>query len=93
MTILQRALQENFQKFFKSSLSAITTLLLGGNSGNLLRVGENYFIEKANKKYGEKIGLRDGEYDPYKDAIQFNQFQGIDTKDEALVKNRKSFLP
>ena len=81
------------QKFFKSSLSAITTLLLGGNSGNLLRVGENYFIEKANKKYGEKIGLRDGEYDPYKDAIQFNQFQDIDTKDEALVKIGKVFFP
>jgi uncharacterized membrane protein YgcG len=81
------------RKLYRTSLSAITTVLLGGNSGNALRVAENYFIEKANKKYGEKIGLRDEEYDPYKNAIQFNQFQGIKSKEQALVKTGKVLFP
>ena len=90
---LAKGFTGELQKLYRTSLSAITTVLLGGNSGNALRVAENYFIEKANKKYGEKIGLRDGEYDPYKDAIQFNQFQDIGSKDEALVKIGKVLLP
>ena len=43
--------------------------------GGLIRVIENSLIEKANEEYGEKIGLRNGEYDPYEDAVQFNQLQ------------------
>jgi hypothetical protein len=90
---LAKGFTGELQKLYRTSLSAITTVLLGGNSGNALRVAENYFIEKANKKYGEKIGLRDGEYDPYKNAIQFNQFQGIKSKEQALVKTGKVLLP
>jgi hypothetical protein len=89
----EKGFSGELRKLYRTSLSAITTVLLGGNSGNALRVAENYFIEKANKKYGEKIGLRDGEYDPYKNAIQFNQFQNIKSKDEAIVKTGKGLFP
>ena len=63
------------QKISQGILSSITTLVFGRYFGNFIRVAENYFIEWANETYGEAIGLRDGEYDPYEDAIQFNQLQ------------------
>ncbi len=63
------------QLLSQGTLSAATTILLGRNFGNVVRIIQNKLIEKANEEYGEKIGLRDGEYDPYKDAIQFNQLQ------------------
>lgn len=63
------------QKISQGILSSITTLVFGRYFGNFIRVAENALIELANKEYGEAIGLRDGEYDPYKDAIQFNQLQ------------------
>ena len=63
------------QKISQGILSSITTLVFGRYFGNFIRVAENALIELANEAYGEAIGLRDGEYDPYKDAIQFNQLQ------------------
>lgn len=63
------------QKISQGILSSITTLVFGRYFGNFIRVAENALIELANKEYGEAIGLRDGEYDPYEDAIQFNQLQ------------------
>jgi len=63
------------QKISQGILSSITTLVFGRYFGNFIRVAENALIELVNKEYGEAIGLRDGEYDPYKDAIQFNQLQ------------------
>ena len=65
----------NKQKISQGILSSITTLVFGRYFGNFIRVAENALIELVNKEYGETIGLRDGEYDPYKDAIQFNQLQ------------------
>jgi len=63
------------QKISQGILSSITTLVFGRYFGNFIRVAENALIELVNKEYGEAIGLRDGEYDPYEDAIQFNQLQ------------------
>ena len=63
------------QKISQGILSSITTLVFGRYFGNFIRVAENALIELANEAYGEAIGLRDGEYDPYRDAIQFNQLQ------------------
>lgn len=75
------------QKISQGILSSITTLVFGRYFGNFIRVAENYLIEEANKEYGEAIGLRDGEYDPYEDAIQFNQLQdGKISKTTDLVK-------
>jgi hypothetical protein len=64
------------QKISQGLLSTATTLVFGRYFGNFIRVLENALIESVNKEYGDDIGLRDGEYDPYKDAIQFNQLQG-----------------
>lgn len=63
------------QRLYQGVVSSATTLLIGRSFGNIIRVIENALIEKANEEYGEKIGLRNGEYDPYEDAVQFNQFQ------------------
>ena len=63
------------QKISQGILSSITTLVFGRYFGNFIRVAENALIELVNEAYGEAIGLRDGEYDPYKDALQFNQLQ------------------
>ena len=63
------------QKISQGILSSITTLVFGRYFGNFIRTAENALIELVNKEYGEAIGLRDGEYDPYEDAIQFNQLQ------------------
>jgi hypothetical protein len=66
------------QTLYQSAVSSATTLFFGRNFGNVVRSAENYFIEQANKEYGEDIGLRNKEYDPFKDAIQFNQFEKVD---------------
>jgi len=63
------------QKISQGILSTVTTLVFGRYFGNFIRVAENALIESVNKEYGDDIGLRDGKYDPYKDAIQFNQLQ------------------
>jgi hypothetical protein len=75
------------QRLYQGAASSATTILFGRYFGNFLRLIENALIEKANEEYGEKIGLRNGEYDPYEDAIQFNQLQdGKIGKTTDLVK-------
>ena len=75
------------QRLYQGVASSATTILFGRYFGNFLRLIENSLIEKANEEYGEKIGLRNGEYDPYEDAIQFNQLQdGKIGKTTDLVK-------
>ena len=66
------------QILYQSAVSSATTLFFGRNFGNVVRSAENYFIEEANKEYGEDIGLRNGEYDQFKDALQFNQLGKVD---------------
>jgi hypothetical protein len=50
--------------------STFTTLLLGRDFGNATKMGMNYAVEEFNKEYLDF--LREGEYDQYKDAIQYN---------------------
>lgn len=66
------------QILYQSAVSSATTLFFGRNFGNVVRSAENYFIEQANKEYGEDIGLRNKEYDSFKDALQFNQLGKVD---------------
>ena len=49
--------------------STFTTLMFGRNFGNAFRAPMNVGIEYMNEKYLDV--LRNGEYDPYEDAIQF----------------------
>jgi hypothetical protein len=73
------------QVLYQSAVSSITTLFFGRNYGNVVRSFENLAIEEANKEYGEDIGLRNKEYDPFKDALQFNQFSKVDEIPDVLA--------
>jgi len=57
------------QDMAQASASALTGLLLGRNFGNVVKAPINIAVEKFNEKYLDS--MRTGEYDPYKDAIQY----------------------
>jgi hypothetical protein len=57
------------QKLGQGLASTFTSLLLGRDLGNATRSVVNYGVEKVNENYLDF--LRDGEYDPYEDAIQY----------------------
>jgi hypothetical protein len=54
-----------------SFISTLLTLTAGRAFGNVQNAISNYYIEQANKQYGEGFTY-DGEYDMYKDALVFN---------------------
>ena len=58
------------QKFGQQLTSAFTSLVFGRDFGNATKSIVNYGLEKVNDKYLDF--LREGEYDPYKDAIQYS---------------------
>jgi hypothetical protein len=57
------------QKVGQQMTSAFTSLIFGRDFGNATKAIVNYGLEKGNEKYLDF--LREGEYDPYKDAIQY----------------------
>jgi len=62
---------KSFEKRLGQSFaSAFTSLLFGRDFGNATKSIINYGIEEFNEEYLQF--LRDGDYDPYKDAIQYN---------------------
>jgi hypothetical protein len=78
------------QKFGQSFASAVTGLMFGRDFGNAAKTTINYGIEKVNENYLDF--LREGEYDPYKDAIQYTivppEKKGPETTDLSdLIKN------
>jgi hypothetical protein len=56
------------QKIGQSLANTFTTLMMG-TEGNLIRSAASWGVEKVNEEYGDM--LREGEYDPYEDAIQY----------------------
>jgi len=58
------------QKFGQAFTSASTGMLLGRDFGNATRGIINYGLEEMNERF--LTGLRNGEYDPYKDAISYS---------------------
>jgi hypothetical protein len=79
------------QKLGQAGASAGTTLFLGRNFGNIARNVIGYGVEEMNEKY--LTNLRNGDYDPYKDAIQYtvapvekkaDQGKGVDVADYAF---------
>jgi hypothetical protein len=58
------------QKFGQAFTSTATGMLLGRDFGNATRGIINYGLEEMNEKF--LTGLRNGEYDPYKDAISYS---------------------
>lgn len=57
------------QKLGQGMLSSATSLLLGRDFGNATKTLINYGVERVNENYLDF--LREGEYDPYKDALQY----------------------
>ncbi len=57
------------QKLGQGMLSSATSLLLGRDFGNATKSLINYGVERVNENYLDF--LREGEYDPYKDALQY----------------------
>ena len=63
--------QKSFDKKVEQALvSSVSSLLLGRDFGNATRTIVNYGVEQVNKNYLDF--LREGEYDFYKDAIQYS---------------------
>jgi hypothetical protein len=58
------------QKVGQSIVSTVTGLIFGRDFGNATRTVVNFGLEKMNEKYLD--ALREGEYDPYQDAIQYS---------------------
>ncbi len=58
------------QKMGQAFTSAFTSMIFGRDFGNATKSIVNYGLERANEKYLDF--LREGEYDPYKDAIQYS---------------------
>jgi hypothetical protein len=58
------------QKFGQALASTLTSLLLNRDFGNATKSIINAGIEKLNEKYLQF--LRGGEYDPYKDSLQYS---------------------
>ena len=58
------------QQVGQALATTFTSLLLGRNFGNAFKTIQNYNIEMLNAEFGD--ALRDGEYDQYRDAIQYN---------------------
>jgi hypothetical protein len=61
-----------FRKIYRNVFTTATTLFIGRDFGGVVKMLQNYFIEKANERYGEDLGIREGEYDPFKNSVQFN---------------------
>lgn len=70
----QEKSEPEFKSFEKrlgqSFASTFTSLLFGRDFGNSTKSIINYGIEEFNEEF--LVALRDGDYDPYKDAIQYN---------------------
>ena len=58
------------QKAMQAIASGISGMILGRDFGNATKTLVNYGIEKVNEKYLDF--LREGDYDPYKDALQYS---------------------
>ena len=59
------------QRLSQGTISAVSSLLLGRDFGNIVKVPISYGVERINQEFLDF--LRDGEYDPYKDQIMFSQ--------------------
>jgi hypothetical protein len=57
------------QKVGQAAASTFTSLLIGRDFGNATKTFVNYGLERFNENYLDE--LRNGDYDPYKDAIQY----------------------
>ncbi len=76
------------QRLLQGTISAISSLLLGRDFGNIVKVPISYGVERMNQEYLDF--LRNGEYDPYSDAIMFSQIPV--EKDRKMGVNIQDFM-
>lgn len=77
------------QKVGQATGSALSGLILGRNFGNFTKAPINIGVEKVNKKFLDF--LREGEYDPYEDAIQYTIIPKEERKQGDIMEYVKSF--
>lgn len=77
------------QSVSQSAASAFTGMILGRNFGNIAKAPINYAIEEFNKAFLDD--MRTGEYDPYKDAIQYTIIPKESRKRGSVLEWAKSF--
>jgi hypothetical protein len=77
------------QRLAQGTTSAVTSLLLGRDFGNIIKAPIAYGVERVNQEYLDF--LRNGEYDSYKDQIMFTQIpvgegssKGVSVEDFAI---------
>lgn len=58
------------QKFGQSLASTATSIIIGRDFGNAVKTASNFGVEKINEEFF--TDLRNGEYDPYEDAIAYS---------------------
>ena len=79
------------QQLAQSLATSFTSLFLGRNFGNLNRAAQAYFIELGNEGFGQD--LRDGEYDRYRDAIQYDVLGNAADGDKFLTSFLGAYTP
>jgi hypothetical protein len=77
------------QKVGQATGSALSGLILGRNFGNFTKAPINIGVEKANKEFLDF--LREGDYDPYKDALQYTIIPKDERKQGDIMEYVKSF--
>ena len=71
------------QKIGQSLVGTFSSLLVGRDFGNATKLMVNYGLEGMNEKYLDF--LREGEYDPYKDAIAFSLIPRDEKKNDDIA--------
>jgi hypothetical protein len=66
----------------RSFWNTFTGLLLGRDFGAAVKALIGVGVESVNKIHGEDLGIREGEYNPYKNSVQFNPYQMLIGKEE-----------
>ena len=61
-----------YTRVYRALLSTATNLFIGRDFGAIVKMIQNIFIEYVNKEHGEDLGIREGEYDPFKNSVQYN---------------------
>jgi len=64
--------ESTYTRVYRALLSTATNIMIGRDFGAIVKMIQNMFIEKANKDFGEDFGIREGEYDPFKNQVQYN---------------------
>jgi hypothetical protein len=66
----------------RSFWNTFTGLLLGRDFGAAVKALIGVGVESVNKIHGEDLGIREGEYNPYKNSVQFNPLQMLIGKEK-----------